>query len=151
MTVRLSSGLKDAMLGETGLKGALADGVIRIYSGAQPASADNAIAGTLLAEITEGGGAFAHGSPTNGLEFDPPSLGIIAKAVAETWTGNGLANGTAGSGRICANPLDDGTSSTTLARLDFSVGKSTGDLQLSTVNVETGVPVTVDVAQITLP
>lgn len=151
MTIRASTGLKNAMLGETGLKAALADGVIRIYSGSQPTNADQAVNGTLLVEITVDGGAFSHGSPTNGLEWDDPASGTISKPSADTWTGTGVATGVAGWARFCANPTDDGTASTTLSRLDMSVGKGTGDLQLSNVNIEIGAPVTVDVATLRLP
>lgn len=151
MTIRTSTGLKDAMLGEVGLKSALADGVLRIYSGAQPASANNAATGTLLMEITLDAGAFNHGSPTNGLNWDTPSAGTISKPPGDTWKGVGIAAGVAGWARYCANPLDDGGASITLARIDASVGKSTGDFQMSNVNVEIGVPNTVDVATLRLP
>lgn len=150
MTVRFSTGLRDGMLNATGLKEAFTDGVLRIYSGAQPTSADSAITGTLLLEITVNGGAFSHGSPTNGLEFDAPSSGVIAKAAAETWQGDGLAAGTAGWFRLCGNPLDDGSSSTTLARIDGSVGKTGADLNLSNVSIAVSAPTTIDAFQITL-
>lgn len=151
MTIRTSTGLKNAMLGEVGLKASLADGIIRIYSGAQPTTADTAITGTLLLEVTVDGGAFAHGSPTNGLEWDTPTAGTISKPAADTWKGSGITDGVAGWARFCANPLDDGTASTTLARLDMSVGRGTGDLQLSSVNIATSAPTTVDVATLRLP
>lgn len=151
MTIRASTGLKNAMLGNVGLKGATADGVIRIYSGSQPASADSAIIGTLLMEVTLDGGAFSHGSATNGLNWDTPALGEITKPIADTWKGSGITDGVAGWARYCSNPLDDGTSSTTLSRIDMSVGKGTGDLQLSNVNVATSAPISVDVATLRLP
>lgn len=148
--LRFSTGLRNGILNATGIKEAMADGVIRIYSGAQPASADNAVTGTLLLEVTVNGGAFAHGTATNGLEFDAPASGILAKAAAEAWRGTGLADGVAGWFRFCANPVDTGGSSTTLARIDGSVGRSAADLNLSNVNIETGVPNTIDVFSITL-
>lgn len=150
MTIRISTGLKDAMLGEIGLKAALADGVIRIYSGAQPASPDSPATGTLLGEITVDGGAFTHGSPTNGLEWDIPTGGVIKKPVAVRWEGRGVAKGTAGWARFCGNALDSGDASTTLPRIDMAVGKTTGDLQISTVNIEVGTPFSVDNANLTL-
>ena len=151
MTIRASSGLKDAMLGEVGFKAALANGVLRIYTGVQPASADQATTGSLLATITLAGGAFTHGSPTNGLNWDTPDGGTISKPSGATWTGTGSAAGVAGWARFFGNPVDDGSQSTTLARLDMSVGKGTGDLQLTNVNLEVSAPVTVDVATIRLP
>lgn len=148
--LRFSTGLRNGILNATGIKEAMADGVLRIYSGAQPASADNAVSGTLLLEVTVDGGAFSHGSATNGLEFDAPAAGVLSKAAAETWRGTGLADGVAGWFRFCANPVDGGGSSTTLARIDGSVGRSAADLNLSNVNIVTGVPNTIDVFQISM-
>lgn len=150
MTIRFSEGLRDMMLGSADLKTAFTNAVLRIYSGVQPTSANDAKTGTLLLEITVDGGAFSHGSPTNGLNFDAPSAGIIAKAVAEAWKGNGITDGTAGWGRLSGNPLDDGTSSTTLARIDVSVAKTGGDLNLSNTTVVAAAPTTVDVFQLTM-
>lgn len=150
MALRFSTGLRNGILNSTGIKEAMTDGVIRIYSGAQPATADSAVTGTLLLEVTVNGGAFAHGSPTNGLEFDAPAAGVLGKASAETWRGTGLANGTAGWFRFCANPTDSGGISTTLARIDGSVARTGGDLNLSNVNIVVGVPNTIDVFQIAI-
>lgn len=61
MTVRLSTGLKNGWLGGQGgghLLNMLANGVARVYSGAQPSSADDAETGTLLLEISNAAGAF---------------------------------------------------------------------------------------------
>ena len=143
MAIRLSTGLKDAMLGNVGLSAALANGAINIYSGSQPGAADNAVTGTLLGQITLDGGAFSHGSPTNGLNWDTPDSGVIDIPAADNWQGTGLAEGVAGWARFVGNPLDDGNSSTSLARLDMSVGKGVGDLQLANVNIVVGSPIVV--------
>lgn len=148
--LRFSTGLRNGILNATGIKEAMADGVIRIYSGAQPLSADSAATGTLLLEVTVDAGAFTHGSPDNGLEFDAPSEGVLSKAAAENWRGTGLATGVAGWFRFCANPLDSGGASTTLARIDGSVGRSGADLNLSNINIAAGVPNTIDVFQISM-
>ena len=148
--LRFSTGLRNGILNSTGIKEAMADGILRIYSGAQPASADTAVSGTLLLEVTVDGGAFTSGVATNGLEFDAPTNGVLAKAVAETWRGNGLAIGVAGWFRFFANPVDAGGSSTALPRIDGSVGRSAADLNLSNVNIAVGVPNTIDVFQISM-
>jgi hypothetical protein len=148
--LRFSTGLRNGILDATGIKEAMTDGVLRLYSGAQPASADTAVAGTLLLEVTVDGGAFAHGSAANGLEFDAPVSGVLSKAAAENWTGSGLADGVAGWFRFCANPVDTGGASTTLARIDGSVGKSSADLNLSNTTIATGVPSTIDVFNISM-
>jgi hypothetical protein len=133
------------------LKDVLKDGVLRIYSGAQPASPDNAVAGTLLLEVTVDAGAFVHGAFANGVEFGDAASGIISKAAGETWQDQGLANGTAGWFRFCANPSDTGIASTTLARLDGSVGTSGADLNMSSTSIVSGSTYTIDTMALTLP
>lgn len=150
MALRFSTGLRNAMLDSTGLSAALADGVIHIYTGSQPASADAAVTGTLLGTVTVDGGAFTPGSPTNGLEFGTASGGVIAKAPGESWEFTGLADGTAGWFRFVGNAMDDGTSSTTLPRIDGSIAKTGGDLNLSNTAITTGAPNTIDVFQLTM-
>jgi len=150
MAIRFSMGLRNKMLGSADLKTAFTNGVLRIYSGVQPTSADDATSGTLLLTITESGNAFVHGATDNGLNFGAPSLGIISKAAAETWVGSGAETGTAGWARLQGNPSDDNASSTTLARIDMSVAKTGGDLTLSNTSIVTGAPSTVDVFQLTM-
>lgn len=150
MSIRLSTGLRNMLLGTASFKDVFADGVIHIYSGPQPATADAAVSGTLLGIVTVDGGAFSFGSPTNGLEFDAPSGGAISKAAAENWKFTGLANGQAGWGRLMGNALDALGESTTLARLDFSIGTYGADLVLANVNITTGAPNTIDVFSFSL-
>lgn len=150
MSVRFSKGLRQMMLGSADLKTAFTNSVLRVYSGVQPTSADGAITGTLLLEVTVDGGAFSHGSPTNGLNFDAPVDAVLAKAVAENWKGNGVVQGTAGWARLSGNTLDDGTVSEVLARIDLAVAKTGGDLNLSNTSIVVGAPTTVDVFQINM-
>jgi len=129
------------------VKTALADGVIDFYSGAQPASPDAAPTGTFLGRATLAGGAWAAGSPTNGLEFGAVVDGTggaasLDKASAEEWKFVCSVAGTIGWGRFIGNPADAGGVSTTLPRIDFSVGVTSGDAQMSKVTYaigETGV------------
>jgi len=117
MTLRISTGLRNALLGTASFKDAMEDGIIDIYSGSQPADADTAESGTQLVRITVSSGAFTSGVATNGLEFGTASGGSIAKASAETWSGVGLATGTAGWFRFYANTVVTG-GSTTAVRFD---------------------------------
>ena len=57
MALRLSTALRNSLLQNTSLKGALQNGIMEIYSGSQPASADAAVIGTLLATVTKASGA----------------------------------------------------------------------------------------------
>lgn len=57
MTLRISTALRNAIQSAGSLKQALQGGRLKIYSGAQPATADSAPTGTLLATITNNSGA----------------------------------------------------------------------------------------------
>lgn len=133
------------------LKDIFHDAVLRIYSGSQPSSPDSAVSGTKLLEISESAGAFVHGAFGNGLEFGDAAAGVIAKDTGETWQGTGIAAGTAGYFRLCANPTDDGSASTSLPRIDGSVGTSGADLNMSTTTITVGATYTIDSFQFTLP
>ena len=105
----------------------------------------------MLLEITVSAGAFAHGAFDNGLEFGDAASGAISKASGDTWQDQGLAAGTAGWFRFCANPTDSGAASTTLPRIDGSVGTSGADLNMSSTSVTVGATYTIDDFTLTLP
>ena len=152
MAIRLSSGLQ-AEIKKSGGKSfadALANGVIDIYTGAQPLDADNAETGTKLVRITLGSGAFTPGIATNGINFDTVVSGILLKAVAEVWSGLGLADGVAGWYRFYDNDVTTG-SSTTAIRYDGAIASSGSQLNMSNQNVTNGGTVTIDSAEIELP
>ncbi len=151
MTVKLSTGLRNAMAGLTGFGTTFEDGVIYVYSGSQPANADAAVTGTLLGKFTKDGAAFAFGSPTNGLQFDAPVAGVVSKAAADEWRMTGIAAGTAGWFRLMGNAADALGVSTALPRMDGSIGTSGADLNLSNIAIAVGVPVTCDVFTFTIP
>ena len=151
MTVKLSTGLRNAMVGALGFGATFEKGVIYIYSGPQPLTADAAVTGTLLGIVTKDGAVFTFGSPTNGLSFAAPSGGTVAKQPGDNWRFTGLTEGTAGWFRLMANTTDTLGISTTSARLDGSCGTSGADLNISNIAVVTGSPNTVDVFQFTIP
>ena len=151
MTIKLSTGLRTAMAGTTGFGATFEKGVIHIYSGPQPVTADAAASGTLLGIVTGGAGAFAFGSPTNGLEFAAPLAGGVAKSESQEWKFKGIANGTAGWFRLMGNASDALGNSSVSPRLDGSVGTSGADLSLSNIAVTVGTPATIDVFLFTIP
>lgn len=151
MTIRFSTGLRTGMLNATGLQEALANGKIKLFTGPQPATADAAEQGTLLCEITESGGTFTHGTATNGINFGTATSAVIDKASAETWSGDAIAAGVIGWFRFVGNPTDGGASSTTLARIDGSVGTSGADLNLANVTMEEDTPVAISEFEFTFP
>ena len=58
MAQRKSTGLVDFIAGSGSARQAMSNGRIFIYSGTQPATADDAVTGTLLVTLTKGSGAF---------------------------------------------------------------------------------------------
>lgn len=142
MTVRLSTQLRNNLAGTTGLATTFANGVIEIYSGGQPATADAAVTGTLLGTATLASGAFTPGSPTNGLTWGAAASGAVAKS--GTWSFNGTAAGTAGWFRFKGNAADAGGVSAVLPRMDGSVGVSGADLNIANITIAVGAPTTID-------
>ena len=149
MTVRLSTGLRTALAGTTGFGSAFANGVVEIYSGVQPLTADTAVSGTLLGTVTLASGAFTPGVSTNGLTFGAASAGVISKS--GTWSFNGAVAGTAGWFRLKANAADSGILSTTAVRLDGSIAVSGADLNLSNISIAVSAPNTIDSFTFTIP
>lgn len=155
MSVKFSTGAIAKMLGKNGtssgdgLQGIFTNGVIKLYTGAQPADADTAYSGTYLGDITVNGGAFVSGSATNGLNFGNPSGKTVSKASGEAWKFTGAAAGTIGWFRFYANATDAGGSSTSLPRIDGSIGVTSGDMRLTSVTSAVGTSITIDAFTIT--
>lgn len=120
MTIRLSSGLRDAVISNWGLGAAMSGGHIQIYTGTQPASADQPPTGTLLARITQ------DGVPAPGAGGLKMQLGTNAGDLANlgAWVMRGLADGAPGWWRFVAEPADAGQITTELCRIDGAVGES---------------------------
>lgn len=78
MTLRISTGLSNGILHEGSLRDLLQNGELQIYSGSQPAGADSATSGTLLATITDNGGArTAETIATGSVELTAGSAGSV--------------------------------------------------------------------------
>lgn len=149
MTIRVSTGARTGMLGSLGFAEQFQNGVILVYSGAQPATADAAATGTLLGTVTADAGAFTDGSPTNGLQFEAAANGQIKKLTTQNWKFNGAAAGTAGWFRLRGNAADAGALSTTLPRMDGSIATTGADLNMSNTNITVGAPHTIDQFDVT--
>lgn len=133
------------------LKDIMKDGILRIYSGTQPANADTAYAGSILVNITVSSGAWVAGAFGNGLELeDDPLAGEVEKN-AEVWSGACILAGTASWFRFYANATDAGGASTTLPRFDGSVGVSGTDLIVASTSFTLDKIYTVDTFKLTLP
>jgi hypothetical protein len=153
MTIRTSTKLRNLMASTTGFSSVFANGIIDVYTGAQPITADLAPTGTRVGRITLNSGAFTAGVATNGLTFSAAVAGAVAKS--GVWSFNGLApGGTAGWFRLKANAIDNDSDDTTnklLPRLDGSVAVSGADLNMTVTTIADGTPVTVDTFTVTVP
>lgn len=127
-----------ALRKNTALRNAQADalgpmfnaGTLKIYTGAQPASANDAASGSLLATIVIPATAFG-----------AAASGIIAKN--GTWSAVATGTGTAGWARMASS---DG-----LKIMDFLCAESAADLIIDNDAVVTGGAVTVTALTITVP
>lgn len=124
MAVAHSTGLKNFDL-DSGWKTAFnTSGVIRIYTGSAPGP-DNAITGTLLATLTLAATAF--GAAASG----------VSTAAAIGSDTSAAATGTAGYFRVSLSADATGIS-TTLKRLEGTVGTSGADMILNSVSIALG-------------
>ena len=122
-------------------------GELGIYTGSQPASADDAPTGTLLLLISEASVVVTPGTSTNGLSWDAPVDGVLGKD-STAWSDVGLVTGTAGWFRFYTNGYDiDGDG----CNFDGSVGTSGAQLNLSSVAIVLAATTTIDEFEVTLP
>lgn len=128
MATRSSPGL--LMAAAAAIRTGLTNGMIEFYSNAQSANARSPITGTIIGRATLNGGAWAAGSPTNGLTFAAPVLSgnnaLLAKPSGELWQFTCIAAGTIASARYYSNVADANADSTTLMRLDGAVSGPSG-------------------------
>lgn len=147
MAERFSTGHADMIC--DAVKAAYANFVIGIFGGAsQPADSNDVETGTLLALITLNSGAFTAGVATNGLNWDTPASGSLAKPAADTWSGVGLAAAGTGTAatyyRIYDNAYVTGAS-TTAVRNDGAISTaSTAELQMGITTIVEGAPVVIN-------
>jgi len=134
MTIRVAVAARNAGLDTiyNRVDAGAAAGTIKVYSGSQPATADTAASGTLLATFTLADPAFsAAASGVKDLDADPDLSTTAA------------ATGTAGWAR-CAD--SDG-----VTVFDGSVGTSATDYIINTTSVTSGQTVTLTLGAITAP
>lgn len=135
----MSSGLKNWLFASGSFISAFNRGVIELYSGPPPTDADAAVTGTLLGKITQDGGTFTPGSPTNGLQFMTlPQIAGLTKLIGTTWTATITSTGTVGWWRLRGNATDAGVFSTALPRVDGNMGGQLDELYLPDTAVTSG-------------
>lgn len=147
MTLKASTATSNGLANGTGLKEQFDNGFLYLYSGAVPATADEALdvvtAHTQVVKISLN-------STATGLTFDAPVSGVLGKAAAEVWSGVvgfvGFESGAATLAptfyRFCT-ATDDGQAAadtTTGYRLQGTVGgpNSGAELQLGAEDLTPG-------------
>ncbi len=144
-TTRVTFQTNDATEGETSfldelrfvsmaraVKDLFQGGFLKLYSGSQPASPDNAPSGNNVLLCT-----FYSDGVAAGLEFDDAAGGVLNKKTGQTWSGTAIASGTAGWFRIVVSD-DSGAESTTDERIDGAVATSGAQLNMSSTAIAEG-------------
>ena len=126
-------------------------GYIKIYSGAQPASADLIETGDMLVKVTKDGAAHNTSTGLNGLEWnDDAATNRLSKLTAQVWSGSPALSGNAGWFRFYAQEGTEGAS-TTAVRFDGAVGTSGTELVCPTIAIATGTDFIITNFEIILP
>jgi hypothetical protein len=149
MAIRFSTGLRNVLLGGTagtlGLKGVLSGGVVDIFTGSQPLSADYVETGTKLVRISSTSGTGVN----DGVQFGTAAAGVLP-LTTPAWSGVVIVAGVAGWFRFYGSSGTSGTSSTTY-RFDGACGISGADMDLTHTNLAAASTLTITAANITQP
>ena len=127
MTIRFNTAMRDVMV--TALTGAIGGYTLSIYTGSQPATANDAATGTKLVDITING-------------FNAPVNGSATLNTSMPNTGTAVAAGTAGWGRIVGGAGE---------RIDGTVGTSGTDFTINSTSITNGATVTLTAMTVTQP
>ena len=145
MSIQFSSGLRDHLLISGSFKSALDGGVIRIYAGTMPATA-NADSSSLTVLCT-----ISLDATGTGLTWGSTvTAGILSKNTTEVWRGLIVNTGTATFFRFMASS-DTGAASTTDKRVQGTIGLVGADLNFSNVNLVAGDYRVIGSLNVTLP
>jgi hypothetical protein len=145
MAIKISTALRNAILASGSVRSSLNGGLIKIYSGTVPASADSALGSAVLLCV------ISLNSTGTGISFAASaSGGILTKNLSEIWSGTNVASGTASFYRHTA-ALDTGESSTTQMRIQGSVGTAGADLNLTSTSLINGAPQLIDYYSVAMP
>lgn len=145
MAARLSTGLVNRIMGKDSFIKTFDLGFIDIYSGTQPATADDVPNGVRLITLYSDGKA-------KGLSWDPVvTAGAVSKLSSESWTGTVAIDGVAGWFRL-REAADPGTaSSASAARYDGAIATYGSQMNLGSLSLLKGAPFLVAAASFTLP
>jgi hypothetical protein len=143
--IKVSTGYREAVAITGSIRAALNNGLVRIYSGPVPASADAALGSAVLMNEISAGGTGTPGT----LEPTAPG-GVISKSAAENWTGNNLVGGTPSFFRYVLAG-DAGDASATAVRLQGTAGGIGNDMVITALPLVAGAPQAFDLFQLVVP
>lgn len=152
MALRISTGAVNQLAGTMGLKSLFNGGVLDIYSGSQPTSAEAAETGSKLLRVTVNSST----SGTAGLTFGTAGTGYLPKS-SDVWSGTCSLAGVAGWFRLYGSAGTANTAGVTLGadgtafRMDGNVGVSGSDLVLSNTTLTLGATLTIDQFTLQVP
>lgn len=146
MAFQVSTGLRNYVAATGSLRAALQTCVMKIYDGALPANADEAIGGaTLLCIIT------GDNDGTSPLEFEAaPVNGVLVKSTSQVWEGENVDDGVSRFFRF-ETLADGGGLSTTAIRAQGRCDLVGAELNLTNTTLVSGAPQIIDSFNITLP
>lgn len=145
MSVKLSTGFRDAIMTAGSVKAAIDGKVINVYDGTPPDTADAALSGNTLLLV------ISNDAAGTGITMDAASTaGVLPKTPSEIWRGLIIADGTATFYRF-ADLADDGLSSTVENRIQGSVGVAGADLNFSSTSFVSGNYKAIDSYSLALP
>ena len=127
MPIRFNTDMRNAMV--TALTGAITGYTLSIYTGSQPATANDAATGTKLVDIMING-------------FNAPATGSATLDTSTPNTGTAVATGTAGWGRIVGGMGEC---------IDGTVGTSGTDFTINSTSITNGATVTLTAMTVTQP
>lgn len=144
MAFKFSTELRRQQCVVGSLKSILDGGVIRVYSGPVPGSADSGLSGNdLLCEISAGGNGA-------GLTFESTaSNATLTKSLSEVWQGDNQASGTASFFRFVM-PSDTGSPTPSEVRVQGTVGGPASDLTITNAVLALGAPLRLEYFAIAL-
>lgn len=152
MALRISTGMREKMVSTLTVKELLDGGVMDIFTGSQPASADAVETGTKLVRISSTSGSLPG---ADGLRFGTALAGVLP-LTTPAWSGVVIAAGVAGWFRFYGTGATSGVMGSTGTngtgiRMDGNVGVSGADLNLGHTDLELGATQTISSFNVTQP
>lgn len=143
--LKVSTGLRNAMLVTGSFKSQMDGGFINIYAGTVPADADASLgSAVLLCHVTK------NSDGTTGLTIAATADGGAVTKANEVWGGTNAASGTASFWRFVKTG-DTGALSITDLRLQGNAATSGSELVMTSVVLASAAPLAIDYFSVALP